>query len=906
MFTRINMLIAGVMLLSGFAQYATERFGIDDERSRLIPRILNYQGYLTDTVCIPVDDSLDMTFKIFDAASGGNELWSETQTKVPVERGVFSVLLGETTQIPDSVFESADRWLELTLEGPQTLTPRTRITSVGYAYMSTYSDTADYANNAAPDNDWTVTDSVLYTGNYWGLARGSASNQLHGNNIRTHVNFGVVCTTGVSAEDISYCTVSGGYHNTATNDNTTVSGGWSNTASGYGASISGGRDNTSSSSHATVGGGRNNTASSNYTTISGGVSNTVSSVNATVGGGMKNRISGNAGTIAGGYENSVEGDYSAICGGYADSITATADYSYLFGIGSKLTQDSTFMVDMPHIKFGDETNGYEFPAQDGSVDQIMITDGSGQVSWSDFPSDTDWARGTPDSVLFTAHYLGIARGGAGNTLYGDSAHTHTNLGIQSTTGAPGLHYYYCTIAGGYNNIAGKYHATVGGGRYNVASGAAATIAGGGNNSASNDYSTIGGGQLNTASNSYATVSGGVNNTVSSWDATVGGGRENTISGNAGTIAGGYENSVTGDYAAICGGIEDTVGAKYCGILGGYNNNAGETTVDSAATVCGGYNNAACSTYAAVVGGINNTARGLASIVAAGNSNLANGNVSFIGGGTSNTASGYRSVVGGGSYNVASSTNATVSGGSDNTASDAGATVGGGYGNTASDANATVSGGYSNIASGYHSTVSGGYNNATAGDYTTIPGGISNSISVTGDYSMAFGHGVYVNTQFRVAFFESSFPGRLALNRDYNDGGILYPIHVGTNTGNGNGAHLTGGGTWTNGSSRSFKEDFRVLKGTDVLDRINNMSIMSWSFKGTDEQHIGPVAEDFYSAFKCGTGNPAEDSLYLAAGDVAGVALVAIQELTRQVKLLQEENAALQQRVKTLEKNSKIQ
>ena len=31
------------------------------------------------------------------------------------------------------------------------------------------------------------------------------------------------------------------------------------------------------------------------------------------------------------------------------------------------------MVDMPHIRFGDETTGYEFPTSDGTAGQVMTT-----------------------------------------------------------------------------------------------------------------------------------------------------------------------------------------------------------------------------------------------------------------------------------------------------------------------------------------------------------------------------------------------------------------------------------------------------------------------------------------------------------------------------------------------------
>jgi hypothetical protein len=110
-----------------------------------------------------------------------------------------------------------------------------------------------------------------------------------------------------------------------------------------------------------------------------------------VSGGISNRTIGDASAIGGGQDNYVGGDFSAIPGGYADTIANGVEYSYLFGIDSDLSHDSTFMVDMPHIRFGDETDGYEFPADDGSSGQVMTTDGSGQLGWANASgSDADW------------------------------------------------------------------------------------------------------------------------------------------------------------------------------------------------------------------------------------------------------------------------------------------------------------------------------------------------------------------------------------------------------------------------------------------------------------------------------------------------------------------------------------
>ena len=93
-----------------------------------------------------------------------------------------------------------------------------------------------------------------------------------------------------------------------------------------------------------------------------------------------NNVTG--GLVSGG-NNSLYGSYSAIVGGYGNNVTTAAEYSCLVGVDAILTADSTFMVDMPHIHFGDGTDGYEFPIEDGRPNQFLATNGSGQLSWVD-------------------------------------------------------------------------------------------------------------------------------------------------------------------------------------------------------------------------------------------------------------------------------------------------------------------------------------------------------------------------------------------------------------------------------------------------------------------------------------------------------------------------------------------
>jgi hypothetical protein len=130
----------------------------------LSPRIINYQGFLADSLDQPITGTVSMSFGIYDAPTMGSELWSETQN-VDVNVGVFDVLLGSVTPITEDVFTGGtDRWIELNVEG-EPLAPRTMITSVGYAHVASYADTAGYALSAptGSDGDWTISGSDMYS-----------------------------------------------------------------------------------------------------------------------------------------------------------------------------------------------------------------------------------------------------------------------------------------------------------------------------------------------------------------------------------------------------------------------------------------------------------------------------------------------------------------------------------------------------------------------------------------------------------------------------------------------------------------------------------------------------------------------------------------------------------------------
>lgn len=128
-----------------------------------VPQMINYQGKLTtaDGGCVE-DTTISMTFKIYADSVNFDSLWSETHNSVTVEDGIFNVLLGSVTSIPDSVFDGSTRYLGITVGGDPEMTPRKPIVSVGYAFRSEFADTAEYARVGAPDDDWDFSDTNIY------------------------------------------------------------------------------------------------------------------------------------------------------------------------------------------------------------------------------------------------------------------------------------------------------------------------------------------------------------------------------------------------------------------------------------------------------------------------------------------------------------------------------------------------------------------------------------------------------------------------------------------------------------------------------------------------------------------------------------------------------------------------
>jgi len=161
------------------------------------PAKMTFQGFLTDTAGTPLGNAAPETkvvqFKIYDASTGGTLLRTEEQT-VTVDKGHFSVLLGEGTvsgTVPTltAIFQSAsasDRFLELVVDA-SAMTPRIQFVASPYALLAgSANQLIDAAGNAvliptSGGGGLTVNGRLTATTGFSG--DGSALTGLNGANI---------------------------------------------------------------------------------------------------------------------------------------------------------------------------------------------------------------------------------------------------------------------------------------------------------------------------------------------------------------------------------------------------------------------------------------------------------------------------------------------------------------------------------------------------------------------------------------------------------------------------------------------------------------------------------------------------------------------------------------------------
>jgi hypothetical protein len=504
------------------------------------------------------------------------------------------------------------------------------------------------------------------------------------------------------------------------------------------------------------------------------------------------------------------------------------------------------------------------------------------------------------------------------------------IGLNNTaTGA------YATITGGTNNTVNGNEAAVLGGYLNVASGPASSVTGGSANTASGDHAIVSGGRGNTASGPYSCAMGGTNDIASGFASAAVSGAGNSAGGLFSFVGSGWGNSASSDEDVVVGGISNSVAGDPAFIgAGQYNtvgtfSGTGKSGIAVNSFIVAGIDNAVYSDNSGIGGGGTNYigTNANSSFIGGGNHNT------ILSGATGVTISG-----GVGNLVQALVVESSIGGGQGNTINSGYSVIGGGLANIIGTGanNASLGGGSNNLVSGVEGTVPGGGNNVAGGIASFAAGegsrAVNNGTFVWSDGSSAAftstandqfliqasgGVGIGTNgptaplhvvgtrkgnSSQPIAFIEnldattsSASALRVIAHGAPSDGALsvstAWPNGTGTTNvliarfGNANSyvSQLDNNGNWTattfnSSSDRNAKENFQPVSAREMLDRVSAMPISRWNYKADKgSEHIGPMAQDFWAAFKVGM-----DDKHIATVDEDGVALAAIQGLNQKL------------------------
>ncbi len=98
-----------------------------------IPNTISWQGILQDANGNNLNGTYNLTVKLYDAASNGSALWTETHNSVSISNGLANLSLGSVT--PFNLNFDKQYWLEITV-GNGTPMPRIALTTVPYSFYS--------------------------------------------------------------------------------------------------------------------------------------------------------------------------------------------------------------------------------------------------------------------------------------------------------------------------------------------------------------------------------------------------------------------------------------------------------------------------------------------------------------------------------------------------------------------------------------------------------------------------------------------------------------------------------------------------------------------------------------------------------------------------------------------------
>jgi hypothetical protein len=158
-----------------------------------VPAGINYQGRLEQSG-VPVNTSVTMIFKVMDAASGGNTLWSSGNQTVAISAGLFNTVVPMPV---DPLIGGGSRWMEVVVNGTA-LVPREPLNAVPYALVAkTVEGTIDISSSNFNLSS-TGNSSILFVSSLTarvGVGTTSPAERLHVSSGNAFVQYGVWTST---------------------------------------------------------------------------------------------------------------------------------------------------------------------------------------------------------------------------------------------------------------------------------------------------------------------------------------------------------------------------------------------------------------------------------------------------------------------------------------------------------------------------------------------------------------------------------------------------------------------------------------------------------------------------------------------------------------------------------------
>jgi len=100
---------------------------------------INYQASLTDNDKVPINGKINMQFSIYNTETEGEPLWTESRNDVSVTNGIFSIILGENNDIPESIVkENVTLFLGIRVGDDAEMIPRSQLFDVPGSIKAKY------------------------------------------------------------------------------------------------------------------------------------------------------------------------------------------------------------------------------------------------------------------------------------------------------------------------------------------------------------------------------------------------------------------------------------------------------------------------------------------------------------------------------------------------------------------------------------------------------------------------------------------------------------------------------------------------------------------------------------------------------------------------------------------------